>query len=357
MADWIEPVFEFMPAGIALALIVGTLLVVHRLLERRRAKVSGGYFQIQLTMLALTLLALVVLILVLPVSEVLRGQLLALIGVLLSAAIALSSTTLVGNAMAGILLRVVKNFRLGDFIRVGEHFGRVSERGLFHTEIQTQDRDLTTVPNLFLVTHPVTVIHSSGTLISARVSLGYDVPRKQVEELLVKAASSIDLIEPFVHIEELGDFSVSYRVAGMLEDVKTIISARSLLRARIMDELHHAGVEIVSPNFMNTRAVSLEDRFIPRVEEEPATPAGEGTAAETLAFDKAEEAEASEKMGEALESLTQQIERLEGQVKEVKEDSERSQIEAQIQGLKIERERLAKAVEAESGKERNENSE
>ena len=63
-------------------------------------------------------------------------------------------------------LRAVRNFRMGDFIRVAEHFGRVSERGLFHTEIQTENRDLTTLPNLFLVTHPVTTIRTSGTIVS-----------------------------------------------------------------------------------------------------------------------------------------------------------------------------------------------
>ena len=52
-----------------------------------------------------------------------------------------------------------------------DHFGRVSERGLFHTEIQTQDRDLTMLPNLYLVTHPVTAIRSSGTIVSSIVTV------------------------------------------------------------------------------------------------------------------------------------------------------------------------------------------
>ena len=58
-----------------------------------------------------------------------RGQLLALLGLALTAVIALSSTTFVANAMAGLMLRSVKSFRPGDFIRVGEQSGRVTERG------------------------------------------------------------------------------------------------------------------------------------------------------------------------------------------------------------------------------------
>jgi len=37
---------------------------------------------------------------------------------------------------------------------VGDYFGRVTERGLFHVEIQTEDRDLATLPNMFLVSQP-----------------------------------------------------------------------------------------------------------------------------------------------------------------------------------------------------------
>ena len=44
----------------------------------------------------------------------------------------LSSTTFIGNIMAGLMLRVVRSFRPGDFVHVGDYFGRVSEQSLFH---------------------------------------------------------------------------------------------------------------------------------------------------------------------------------------------------------------------------------
>ena len=70
---------------------------------------------------------------------------LQLYGIVLSATIALSSTTLVGNAMAGIMLRTLRNFSPGDYVHVGDYFGRISEMDLLHTEIQTEERDLTTL--------------------------------------------------------------------------------------------------------------------------------------------------------------------------------------------------------------------
>jgi small-conductance mechanosensitive channel len=63
------------------------------------------------------------------------------------------------------------------------------------------------------------------------------------------------LQNPFVQIKELGDFSISYRIAGFLPDVKHILTSRSDLRKLVVDMLHGDGIEIVSPNFMNQRVL------------------------------------------------------------------------------------------------------
>ena len=173
----------------------------------------------QLLMLCLSICGFLSIVLLLPMSDSTRGQVLSLLGVVFTGVIALSSTTFVANAMSGLLLRLINSYKPGDFIRIGDSFGRVTERGLFHTEIQTEDRDLTTFPNLYLVTNSVTVVHSSGTIITVDLSLGYDLPVNKVEELLQQAATETGLTDPFVLVTSLGDFSISYRVAGFLTDV------------------------------------------------------------------------------------------------------------------------------------------
>ena len=125
------------------------LVIINRVLQRNSQDATGSKFRDQLIMLGASFIGVLLVILVLPVSSDTQNQLLTLLGIITSATIALSSTTLLGNAMAGIMLKSVRNFRSGDFIQVQDHFGRVSERGLFHTEIQTLDRDLITLPNLF----------------------------------------------------------------------------------------------------------------------------------------------------------------------------------------------------------------
>ena len=295
----------FLPVLGTAALVMAILFFVDRMLKRRWKGNPDLQFRFQLIMLALTFAGLLSVILALPFSIETRGQLLSLIGILLSAAIALSSTTFIGNIMAGIMLKAVKSARPGDFITVAELTGRITEMGLLHTEVQTEFRDLVTVPNLYMVTQPMQVVRSSGTIITSEVSLGYDVSHIDVSRILCEAATHAGLKDGFVHVRQLGDFSVTYRVAGLLEDVKSLISSRSRLRETVLDSLHAAGIEIVSPNFMNTRAMPEDKEFVPqptrKVSRKPAIQA------EAMAFDKAEEAASAEEIRKSIELVDAEI--------------------------------------------------
>jgi small conductance mechanosensitive channel len=337
---------QLLPLVAALAGVSIVLAAAHILLERRYGNHPQTRFRVQLILITLTFIGLLVIVLSLPLDDSLRGQLLGFLGILLSAAIALSSTTFLGNALAGILLRVVAGFRIGDFIRVKDDFGRVTERGLFHTEIQTEDRDLTTLPNLYLVTNPVRMVRSSGTIVSATVSLGYNVPRLQIEEALRRAADSIGLEDPFIQITDFGDFAVSYRIAGLLPEVKHLLSTRSALRAAVLDALHSARIEIVSPTFMNTRALQQDSVILPP---SPAThgkdPEREARAPEDVVFDKAEEAEKIEDLATRHRGLEEQIKLLRDEAKAAQADEERQELEERIAQLESAHERLGYVVE------------
>lgn len=308
LSGLLNGLLSFVPSFVALAGVILVTLLLQRWLEGRTpAPTRSHRTRNQVVLLAVTALGGLLVILLLPIGDSVRGQILGLIGIVLSAGVALSSTTFLGNMLGGLMLRAVKSFRTGDFVQVQDHFGRVSERGLFHTEIQTENRELTTLPNLFLVTNPVTTVRSSGTVVYATVSLGYDVSHTRIEGLLREAASRAGLSDPFVLIGELGDHSVSYRVSGMLTDVESLITARSRLRASVLDTLHEGEVEIVSPSFMNQRRLETEQRFIPRVEGGATGPEPSGASPEDLVFDKAREAETKEKLEERLAELEEEI--------------------------------------------------
>ena len=313
---------EIFSASITLLPTLATLFIVAAILgltrlilfRNRPAFARQESLGRQIILVCIAILGFAAVILSLPIEPEDRRQLLSLSGLLLSGAIALASTSFLGNIMAGLMLRSVKNIQTGDYIFVENLEGRVSERGIFRVEIQTPSRDLTSIPNMFLASHPVRVVQDSGTLIQAEVSLGYDVDRKIVESLLQEAAVRSELSDPFVLVQKLENHSVVYQVSGILQDVSRRLSVMSRLNGNVLDVLHGSGIEIASPTIMNQRPMDKDQRIIPaesrtsapkRKQEEEAE-----DRADRLAFDKADAAALKEKLLSLEHGLTEYLDQL-----------------------------------------------
>jgi small-conductance mechanosensitive channel len=313
-----ESLFDVLPMVVVIVFGSGALWLVNKVMVRRASAVPGsGIFNRQLTLAVLGTILFVIVVIAAPLPDATRHDLITLFGVALTGVIALSSTTLASNAMAGLMLRIVRNFKRGDVVRVAEYLGRVTEMGLFHTEIQNERSDLITLPNLFLAQNAVTVIRPSGTFISASLSLGYDLRHDEIEGLLTEAAKRSGLVEPFVRIRQLGDFSVTYEVSGRLADTKTFLGSKSALHRAVLDTLHEAGVEIVSPTFMNQRQLHASRLFIPDLARKTSSEGAEKPAPDSLVFDKADQVEKVEDLRQRLAALDEEIAGLETKAKEV----------------------------------------
>lgn len=296
----------YLPLLIVFLICAAGLTLSHIfLLGRRKELGSEARLPRQLILFVMTLLSLVLMLIVAPLPDSTRNNILTLMGIALSAVIALSSTSFVTNFMAAVMLRVTQPFKVGDFIRVGELFGRVSERGLFDTEIQTENRELIAIPNATFITQSVSVARSSGVIISTTLSLGYDIAYADVEPLMLEAAEEAGLSDPYVHILALGDFSISYRVCGLLKDLEGILTARSKLHHQLLRFLHGADIEIVSPTITRHITQSAEHRIIP--EARYVAPSDSAVLAETIVFDKANELAKLESRRGELEARLQQL--------------------------------------------------
>lgn len=323
----IELIKEWWPFGAMLGTLILVMFITQKVMARGRLSAEKSMPR-QVTLLLMTLFGSVLLVLTAPLETELRGQVLNLMGIAITAVIAMSSTTFVSNMMGGLMLRGIRGYKRGDYISVNDQFGRVTERGLIHTEIQTEDRDLVTLPNLYLVTHPVKVVHASGTVISAQLSLGYDVPQDRIAKALKAAADEVGLTDCFVHVVELNDFSVTYKIAGFLENVEHLLTTRSRLRSAMLDALHSAQIEIVSPTFMNQRVFDTDKVFIPKVhiEAEPAEVGENEALAEDLAFDKALRAS-------DLEELEQRLSKVKEELSETKNGDRQTQLKEHVTAI------------------------
>jgi small-conductance mechanosensitive channel len=297
---------QFLPKLVPLLSVLALIALAFFIMARGGGEkvTEGNRYRRQWLQVVVVIISLCAVILCLPITAQTQGQLLTLLGLLLTAVITLSSTTVATNAMAGVMIRSLDNFKPGDFIQIGKHFGRVTERDLFHVEIQTEDRDLLTLPNAYVAANPVKVVRATGTVVTAEVTLGYDLDHQHIETLLKQAASDAGLDEPFVYIMDLGDFSVCYRVAGFLKEVRQLLSARSKLRRHMLDSLHGAGLEIVSPNFMNQRQLD-SSHVIPTPRYGPAMK--DEAEPEAMVFDKAEKAQEIQELKDSYDEMKQEL--------------------------------------------------
>ena len=136
-----------------------------------------------------------------------------------------------------------------------------------------------------------------------------------------------------MRIIELGNHAVTYRIYGLLRELKTIISTRSRLNASVLDSLHGKGMEILSPDFMNQRRSSGNQPVIPTMPEQQMTKGNgipETQEPEQLIFAKAEAAEKIETLVEGMDKLKERIESAKEEKKRLN-DSERAAVDKRIQ--------------------------
>jgi small-conductance mechanosensitive channel len=186
-------------------------------------------------------------------SDAVKG-LSVLVGVMLS----LGATGLVSQAMSGLAVIYSRALTVGDTVRLGDVEGVVSEVGLLSTKLVCAGREVT-FPNSVVIGGAVTnytrLSRATGPLVTTVVTIGYDAPWRQVQALLVGAASQTDGLRrdpaPFVLQRSLGDFYVEYELLAQLEGDATVRPrVLSDLHANVQDAFNAAGVQIMSPHFV-----------------------------------------------------------------------------------------------------------
>jgi small-conductance mechanosensitive channel len=95
---------------------------------------------------------------------------------------------------------------------------------------------------------------TKGLLLHTTVSIGYDVPWRQVEAMLIEAARRTKGVNqdppPFVLQTALSDFAVEYQVNANCSNVSNLLQIYSELHAHILDVFNEYGVQIMSPAYI-----------------------------------------------------------------------------------------------------------
>jgi small-conductance mechanosensitive channel/CRP-like cAMP-binding protein len=172
-----------------------------------------------------------------------------------------------GNVFSGLSLQFDRPYQVGDFIRVGQHEGRVVQTSWRSTRIETLRHELITLPNSLTAKEAITNYSQGGQPIAFDVTIGtgYAAPPTKVKHEILEAIaeSSVVLKEPapWVRTWDFGDSAVKYLVRVWLKTWADVPMAHDELFARLWYRFGRAGIEIPFPQ----RVVTMRQE-IPRPE-------------------------------------------------------------------------------------------
>lgn len=222
----------------------------------------------RLTSLAIWLFAIVMAYPYLPGSgtEAFKG-----LSVLVGLMISLGASSVIGQAASGLILTYSRTLRVGEFVRIGDNEGTVTEVGVFNTTIRTGLGEVLTLPNS-MITGSVTrnysrIVQGQGYVVDTVVTIGYDTPWRQVEAMLIEAARRTDGIletpAPQVFQTALSDFYPEYRLVAQAipSEPRPRALLLSVLHANIQDVFNEYGVQIMSPHYLGD---PQEAKWVPR---------------------------------------------------------------------------------------------
>ncbi|MGI9304137.1 MAG: mechanosensitive ion channel domain-containing protein [Gammaproteobacteria bacterium] len=181
----------------------------------------------------------------------LRGLLTALgVG---SIVIGLALQDTLGNLMSGIALLFEKPFQVGDWLKVGDKIGRVTEMNWRAVRLQTRDGDMLVVPNLTLGKENILNYSRPDRRHIERVTVGFsydDQPNKCKRVLSEVAQSTPGVLSdppPVARAMSYDDSSIAYEVLLFMADYADMPVIRERFVARIWYAARRNGMTIPFP--------------------------------------------------------------------------------------------------------------
>jgi small-conductance mechanosensitive channel len=229
----------------ALAFIRILIEVFESFMRRRRPHFSTIYQN-----LLMWILFVIVVIAILKMDLDINLSLLGAGSLGVGAIIGLAAQETLGNIFSGIGLELQRPFSPGDWVKAGDHLGRVEGVGIRATTIITRAHEHLAIPNS-LVAKDVLVNYGGAIGDEVSVGLSYDVPPNEVREVILHVLRDIPIVLAEPHPEvlawEYGDSAIRYRVKYFIHDWGAQEHVRDAVVSSLWYALRRHSIEIPYP--------------------------------------------------------------------------------------------------------------
>ncbi len=150
-------------------------------------------------------------------------------------AIGLALQGTLGNVAAGVMIVMIRPYRLGDFIEIADVGGTVSDINLFYTALDTIGNEHVIVPN-GQAWNDVIVNYTTNPRRRTTLNFGisYDDDIDRAMEILVETARAHENVladpEPWVAVSALADSSVNLDLRAWVDQPKFFQTNRDLIK-------------------------------------------------------------------------------------------------------------------------------
>lgn len=121
----------------------------------------------------------------------------SLLGVLAAAgfAVGLALQGFLGNFASGLTILFFKPYRVGDWVKVSDHFGKVNSIQIFNTTLETPNEKTLIIPNGQVTDNIITNFSTKGKIrLELNINMPYEESYPKVKSVIEEALSKCDII-------------------------------------------------------------------------------------------------------------------------------------------------------------------
>lgn len=221
-----------------------------------------------------------VIVAVLQKFGVQTASLVAMLGAgALAVGLALQGT--LGNVASGIMVALIRPYRIDDFVEINGQEGRVVKLDLFFTEIYTLDDKRIFVPNGQAMSNPIVNYTTQGLRRCVILfGVGYDDDIDKVIDVLraTMAADPRVVAEPapWFGVESLGDFSVNISARAWTKTADYFQYRADMMQA-VKEAFDRESIDIPYPHSVEISKGEIQLR-LPPIKPAPDTQSSESVA-------------------------------------------------------------------------------
>ncbi|AVW92318.1 mechanosensitive ion channel domain-containing protein [Celeribacter baekdonensis] len=166
-------------------------------------------------------------------------------------AIGLALQGTLSNVAAGVMIILFRPFKIGDFVDVAGKMGTVKDISLNFTELADLSNVQVIVPNSQVWGNIITNFSTNQTRRAEwTFGVGYGANLKTAEEVIrtviMSDPRSLSEPEPFIQVNNLGDFSVDFLVRVWVKS-SDFFQYQADMKRQVKEALDEAGVDIPFP--------------------------------------------------------------------------------------------------------------